>query len=116
MKRLILLITIIASGQVYADTLVYHCKMKNGHINFTDTPCGKDQKNIGTRVIQPIVETHTVKPQYIVIRGARYESNELIDNERRKEAKKDYEWNSLPPLGSTIQKNPYTYGNTHFYR
>ncbi|MDE2419814.1 MAG: hypothetical protein KGO49_01365 [Gammaproteobacteria bacterium] len=94
--------------------------MKNGHINFTDTPCSKNQKTVNTVIIKPIVETHTVATKYvqddIVISSPRIESNELIDNERRKEAKKDNDWNSLPPLGSTPYKNPYTYGNTHFYR
>ncbi len=119
MKRFIAIIIIITSQHTSADTLVYQCKMKDGHINFTDSPCKTDQKHIGTRMLSPLPETHTVKPQYeetnnYVYNSPRYESNELINNERRKEAKRDNDWNSLPPIGVTYQKTPYTYGQTHF--
>ena len=48
-----------------ADTLVYQCKMKNGHINFTDQPCNKDEKEIKQKVIKNLALVHSVKPKPI---------------------------------------------------
>ncbi len=46
-----------------ADTLVYQCKMKNGHINFTDQPCKKDEKEVKQEVIKNLALVHSVKPK-----------------------------------------------------
>lgn len=48
-----------------ADTLVYQCKMKNGHINFTDQPCKKDEKEIKQEIIKNLALVHSVKPKPI---------------------------------------------------
>jgi len=48
-----------------ADTLVYQCKMKNGHINFTDQPCKKDEKEVKQEIIKNLALVHSVKPKPI---------------------------------------------------
>jgi hypothetical protein len=58
-------ISFITMNVSYGDTLVYQCKMKNGHINFTDQPCKTNEKEKSRKIIKNLAMTHSVQPKPI---------------------------------------------------
>ncbi len=62
---LVFFVSSITTHNSFADTLVYQCKMKNGHINFTDQPCKKDEKEVKQEIIKNLALVHSVKPKPI---------------------------------------------------
>ncbi|MDE2421834.1 MAG: DUF4124 domain-containing protein [Gammaproteobacteria bacterium] len=64
-SALVFLVTSITTHYAFADTLVYQCKMKNGHINFTDQPCKKDEKEVKHEMIKNLALVHSVIPKPI---------------------------------------------------
>jgi len=58
---LVLLLSGISAAQ--SVTYVYQCKMANGHINFSDVPCRKNEKNLRAAIVPNLPVWHTVSAQ-----------------------------------------------------
>ena len=58
---LVLLLTSIRA--THADTYVHQCKMANGHINFSDSPCRNNEKPLRETIVPNLPLWHTVAAQ-----------------------------------------------------
>jgi hypothetical protein len=101
-----------------ADTLVYQCRQKNGHINFSDSPCRVNEKHIAASIIKPMEQTHSVvsvapkdEPQQTRYIGPRADFGQI---ERDRISEQNRQWSSVGRVGVTVENSPSTYGYTKF--
>lgn len=129
MKKILFSITMLATCSCQAE--IYKCIDSNKKIHYQDQECtyikgklsaykpsGGYEKRDPTAVKNEIIDIQNKANQneYYGYSGRRYESNELIDNERQKEYEKQKSWNDLGLVGVTYNKSPNTYFNTQFRR
>jgi len=126
MRKFFVMMAVIVSTDSYAE--VYKCVDKKGHVHFQDQVCSYENGKLAAyqpsgqyQARNPVEvqnEITTLQNQANSRRYSgyryRYESNELIDSKRRKEADSQQRWDSLGRAGVTYRNSPSTYYQTRF--
>lgn|GEM_PF-4527520 len=100
-----------------ADTYMYTCRDRLGHISYGDHACSSRVKEVSHGYLKPTPAVGSIRyrvtNQTTINNVYQPRNPDILDYERQKQDDQDKAWNSLPPLGVTPQKSPGTWYKTH---